>query len=65
MAYADGILNEFEENVVWRVAELLGVSSRARVSLRQEAKDEADERARQDSANPSPADPGQKPESDD
>jgi uncharacterized tellurite resistance protein B-like protein len=42
MAYADGVVDEFEENVVWRVAELLGVSTRDRVILRQEAKQEAE-----------------------
>jgi uncharacterized tellurite resistance protein B-like protein len=39
MAYADGAVHEFEENVVWRVAELLGVSARERVELRQTAKE--------------------------
>ena len=34
---ADGTVTEFEENIVWRVAELLGVSTRDRVLLRQEA----------------------------
>lgn len=33
--YADGTVTEFEENTVWRVAELLGISTRERVSLRQ------------------------------
>jgi uncharacterized tellurite resistance protein B-like protein len=32
--YADRRLNEFEDNVVWRVADLLGVSSRERIELR-------------------------------
>jgi uncharacterized tellurite resistance protein B-like protein len=36
IAYADGKVDEFEENIVWRVAELLGISSRDRISLRQE-----------------------------
>jgi uncharacterized tellurite resistance protein B-like protein len=36
IAYADGRVGEFEENVVWRVAELLGISSRERIALRQE-----------------------------
>lgn len=44
MAYADGTVDELEENIVWRVAELLGVSTRDRVSLRQEAKQEAQSR---------------------
>lgn len=39
MAHADGEVHEFEENVVWRVAELLGVSTRDRVELRREIRD--------------------------
>ena len=35
MALADGKVDEFEENTVWRVAELLGVSNRERLVLRQ------------------------------
>jgi uncharacterized tellurite resistance protein B-like protein len=31
---ADGVLHEFENNLVWRAAELLGVSTRDRVRLR-------------------------------
>jgi len=42
MALADGEVHEFEENVVWRVAELLGVSTRDRMELRREARDGAD-----------------------
>lgn len=34
VAYADGALSEFEDNVVWRAAELLHVTSRDRVTLR-------------------------------
>jgi uncharacterized tellurite resistance protein B-like protein len=33
--YADGRVSEFEENVVWRAADLLGVSSRDRMELKQ------------------------------
>ena len=36
IAFADGKVDEFEENVVWRVAELLGIPSRDRILLRQE-----------------------------
>lgn len=36
MIYADRHVNEFEDNVVWRVADLLGVSSRERIGLRQQ-----------------------------
>lgn len=32
---ADGEIHEFEDNLVWRVAELLGVSSRDRIRMRQ------------------------------
>jgi len=31
---ADGVVDEFESNLVWRVAELVGVSTRDRVILR-------------------------------
>lgn len=31
---ADGVVHEFESNLVWRVAELLGVPSRERIRLR-------------------------------
>jgi uncharacterized tellurite resistance protein B-like protein len=36
MAMTDGVVHEFEENVIWRVAELLGISSRDRIVLRQQ-----------------------------
>ena len=35
IVYADRRVNEFEENIIWRAADLLGVSSRQRVELRQ------------------------------
>jgi uncharacterized tellurite resistance protein B-like protein len=35
--YADGRVSEFEDNVVWRVADLLHVSSRDRLELRRQA----------------------------
>ena len=34
LVYADGEAHEFEDNFVWRVAELLGISSRERITLR-------------------------------
>jgi uncharacterized tellurite resistance protein B-like protein len=34
--YADGRVSEFEDNVVWRVADLLHVSSRDRLELRRQ-----------------------------
>ncbi len=34
LAYADGDVTEFEDNVLWRAADLLGVSSRDRIELK-------------------------------
>ena len=34
MVYADGQVTEFEDNVVWRAADLLAVSSRDRIELK-------------------------------
>jgi len=34
LVYADGAVSEFEDNVVWRAADLLGVSSRDRIELK-------------------------------
>jgi uncharacterized tellurite resistance protein B-like protein len=36
-AYLEGGLNGFEANVIWRAADLLGVSTRQRVEMRQQA----------------------------
>lgn len=33
---ADGVIHEFEANLVWRAAELLGVTSRDRIMLRKQ-----------------------------
>ena len=38
MAYADGRADELEDNVVWRIAELIGVDSRDRIAARQRIK---------------------------
>src|ERR1700730_14170031 len=35
IAFADGVVDEAEENTIWRIAELLGVLTRDRVLLRQ------------------------------
>jgi uncharacterized tellurite resistance protein B-like protein len=35
VAYADGHVSEFQDNLIWRAADLLGVSSRERIALRQ------------------------------
>jgi hypothetical protein len=34
MVYADQQVSEFEDNLIWRAADLLGVSSRDRIELR-------------------------------
>jgi len=34
LVYADGNVTEFEDNVVWRAADLLGISSRDRLELK-------------------------------
>jgi uncharacterized tellurite resistance protein B-like protein len=34
IVFADGRVNEFEDNLMWRVGDLLGVSSRDRIALR-------------------------------
>jgi uncharacterized tellurite resistance protein B-like protein len=39
MAFADGEVHEFEDNVLWRVAELLGVSARERIMLKRQARE--------------------------
>ncbi|MEO4043702.1 TerB family tellurite resistance protein [Hoeflea sp. CAU 1731] len=42
LVYADGVKHELEESVVGRVAELLGVSDRDRVIMRQQAETRTD-----------------------
>jgi uncharacterized tellurite resistance protein B-like protein len=37
MAFADGAISEFEDNMMWRIADLLAVSPRDRIALRQQA----------------------------
>ena len=41
LVYADGTVHEFEDNTIWRVAELLGISSRDRLALRRKVAGEA------------------------
>jgi uncharacterized tellurite resistance protein B-like protein len=38
LVYADGKVHEFEDNLIWRAAELLGVSSDVRIRLKQAAR---------------------------
>jgi len=35
IVFADGRVSEFEDNLIWRAADLLGISTRERVELRQ------------------------------
>ena len=37
IVYVDGSVNESEANIIWRASDLLGVSSRERIELRQRA----------------------------
>jgi uncharacterized tellurite resistance protein B-like protein len=41
IAYADGNLSEFEDNIVWRAAELMHVPSRDRVTIRRRIREES------------------------
>jgi uncharacterized tellurite resistance protein B-like protein len=43
LVYVDGSVSEFEENVVWRAADLLAVSSRDRINLKHRAANDATE----------------------
>lgn len=36
IVFADGHVSEFEDNLLWRAADLLGISSRERIALRQQ-----------------------------
>lgn len=35
IVYADGVVTEFEDNLIWRAADLLGVSQSERIALRE------------------------------
>ena len=39
MVYADGKVHEFEDNLVWRIAELLGIERTERLARKQTARD--------------------------
>jgi uncharacterized tellurite resistance protein B-like protein len=47
IVFADGRVNEFEDNLMWRAADLLGVSSRDRIAIRRRV---AGEKAESDGA---------------
>jgi uncharacterized tellurite resistance protein B-like protein len=42
VVYADGEVSEFEDNLIWRAADLLGVSRRVRIGLRRQVAGEQD-----------------------
>jgi uncharacterized tellurite resistance protein B-like protein len=42
LVYADGKVHEFEDNAVWRVAELLAVPAQVRIGLKQAARHDAE-----------------------
>lgn len=42
LVFQDGALHEFEDNTIWRVAELLGVSGETRLRLKRAARDGAE-----------------------
>ena len=42
LVYADGTMHEFEDNLVWRVAELLAVPTQVRIRLKQSVRDETE-----------------------
>ncbi|MGY3032463.1 putative tellurite resistance protein B-like protein [Bradyrhizobium sp. USDA 4354] len=46
LVYADGQVSEFEDNVVWRASDLLGVSQRDRIELKHAAAERADGKPR-------------------
>lgn len=44
VVFADGEMHELEDNLVWRVAELIGVDTRTRVTMRQSVQREEEGR---------------------
>jgi uncharacterized tellurite resistance protein B-like protein len=36
IAFTDGVITEFEDNLIWRAADLLGVSQGERIALREQ-----------------------------
>lgn len=53
MVFADGVLHELEDNIVWRIAELLAVDSRNRVLLKQRVWKKTSQDSNTESDNPS------------
>lgn len=47
MVYADGVVHELEDNIVWRIADLLGVEGRDRMELKRLVKERIADRESQ------------------
>lgn len=43
MVFADGVVHELEDNIVWRVAELLDVEARDRMQIKREVRQNQDD----------------------
>ena len=43
MAFTDGKVTEFEDNVIWRIADLLGISAQQRLELKRRVAGEGKE----------------------
>jgi uncharacterized tellurite resistance protein B-like protein len=43
MAYSDHKVTEFEDNVIWRIADLLGISAQQRLELKRRVAGEGSE----------------------
>ncbi len=39
MVYADGVVHEVEDNIVWRIADLLGIDSQERIELKRKVRE--------------------------
>jgi len=59
IVYADGERDELEDNLLWRAADLLGVSQRERIELRRRVGDEAAHAPAADNASPLSRDRGE------
>ena len=44
MVFADGVVHELEDNIVWRVAELLDVEARDRMEIKRAVREEIEGR---------------------
>lgn len=54
LVYADGEVSEFEDNVVWRASDLLGISQRDRIELKHAVAERADGQVKDRAVGPVP-----------